>query len=53
MAWIPVVLALTDCIMGLASGMTIKFFPIFFKDRVRRPVLLWCEMSGRSRRVWS
>ncbi|GIL76375.1 hypothetical protein Vretimale_5936 [Volvox reticuliferus] len=35
MAWIPGVLALTDCTMGLASGMTIKFFPIFFKDAVR------------------
>jgi hypothetical protein len=32
---IPGLLALTDCVMGLASGMTIKFFPIFFKDEVR------------------
>ncbi|GIL45086.1 hypothetical protein Vafri_2033 [Volvox africanus] len=35
MAWIPGLLALTDCTMGLASGMTIKFFPIFFKDAVQ------------------
>lgn len=27
-------MALTDFIMALASGMTIKYFPIFFKDQV-------------------
>lgn len=27
---IPPILAVSDCIMGLASGMTVKFFPIFF-----------------------
>ena len=32
---IPAILALSDCTSGLASGMTIKFFPIFFKDQVR------------------
>lgn len=43
MAWIPGVLALTDCVMGLASGMTIKFFPIFFKDKVEiRPPACVC-----------
>eukprot|EP00198_Chlamydomonas_reinhardtii_P002218 XP_001691554.1 predicted protein [Chlamydomonas reinhardtii] len=48
MAWIPGVLALTDCIMGLASGMTIKFFPIFFKDAVLLPPvyvnLMYCAI---------
>ncbi|GFR48525.1 hypothetical protein Agub_g10420 [Astrephomene gubernaculifera] len=47
-AWIPGVLALTDCVMGLASGMTIKFFPIFFKDAVRLPPtyvnLMYCAI---------
>lgn len=32
---IPAILALTDCVMGLASGMTIKFFSIFFMQEVR------------------
>eukprot|EP00798_Chlamydomonas_sp_ICE-L_P012200 gene12201-15326_t len=31
---IPYIMAFSDCLMALASGMTIKFFPIFFKDEV-------------------
>ncbi len=48
MAWIPGVLALTDCVMGLASGMTIKFFPIFFKDKVKidKGVSTRCTTAG-------
>ena len=34
-AWcIPYFLLLTDVIFGLASGMTIKFFPLFFRNEV-------------------
>lgn len=29
-----------DVVSGLASGMTIKFFPIFFMDKVNMPILL-------------
>ncbi|GAX74844.1 hypothetical protein CEUSTIGMA_g2290.t1 [Chlamydomonas eustigma] len=46
--WIPVVLAFTDCIFGLASGMTIKFFPIFFMQEVGLPpsqvAVLYCAI---------
>ncbi len=45
-SWIPFILATSDIIIGLASGMTIKFFPIFFKDEVAlKPLyvnLLYC-----------
>jgi len=30
---IPLVLVLTDLVTAVASGMTVKFFPIFFQDR--------------------
>lgn len=30
--WIPAIAAVSDCIAGLASGMTIKFFPLFFEN---------------------
>ena len=32
--WIPLVVFSADVITGLASGMTIKFFPIFFMKKV-------------------
>jgi len=35
--WIPRVLVTSDMISGLASGMTIKFFPLFFKDETNLP----------------
>ena len=47
MAWIPGVLALTDCIMGLASGMTIRFMPIFFKQEVGPHFLQQLQQPGR------
>lgn len=34
-AWVPYVIFLSDLMFGLASGMTIKFFPIFFMEKVR------------------
>mmetsp|Transcript_40990 Transcript_40990/g.65929 ORF Transcript_40990/g.65929 Transcript_40990/m.65929 type:complete len:489 (-) Transcript_40990:5249-6715(-) len=30
--WVPRIVVTADIISGLASGMTIKFFPLFFKD---------------------
>lgn len=33
-SYIPYFLLLTDIIFGISSGMTIKFFPLFFKDEV-------------------
>lgn len=38
-AAIPPMLSVSDCISGLASGMTISYFPIFFKDEVRNACL--------------
>ena len=32
--WVPYLMFSADLISGLASGMTIKFFPIFFMDKV-------------------
>jgi hypothetical protein len=31
-AYVPYLLASSDILYGLASGMTIKFFPVFFQD---------------------
>ncbi|KAK9823877.1 hypothetical protein WJX72_006127 [[Myrmecia] bisecta] len=36
-AWIPYILASSDFVAGIASGMTIKFFPIFFLEAVQLP----------------
>ena len=33
-AWIPYILFLSGLIMSTGSGMTVKFFPLFFKDEV-------------------
>ena len=33
--WVPFLISLSDVLGGLAAGMTIKFFPIFFMDEVR------------------
>mmetsp|Transcript_5899 Transcript_5899/g.6783 ORF Transcript_5899/g.6783 Transcript_5899/m.6783 type:complete len:371 (-) Transcript_5899:77-1189(-) len=30
--WVPRLFAVSDVILGVASGMTIKFFPLFFKE---------------------
>uniref|UniRef100_A0A7S3V2F7 Major facilitator superfamily (MFS) profile domain-containing protein n=1 Tax=Aplanochytrium stocchinoi TaxID=215587 RepID=A0A7S3V2F7_9STRA len=30
--WVPRLLAFSDVVLALASGMTIKFFPLFFKE---------------------
>ena len=30
--WVPRILVATDMTAGFASGMTIKFFPLFFKE---------------------
>lgn len=35
-AWVPYMIFSADLMSGLASGMTIKFFPIFFMEKVRR-----------------
>ena len=32
--WVPLLVSLNDVTQGLAAGMTIKFFPIFFMDEV-------------------
>ena len=32
--WIPYILFLAGLIMSIGSGMTVKFFPLFFKDEV-------------------
>lgn len=48
LAWTPGVLALSDCISGLASGMTVKFFPIFFKDKVRLTSRLRLSLRWRT-----
>ena len=32
--WLPYILATSDCIAGLGSGMTIKYFPIWLYDTV-------------------
>ena len=34
---VPYILATSDILFGLASGMTIKFFPIFFLKQVALP----------------
>ena len=31
MFWVPLLIGVSDIIIGIASGMTIKFFPLFFK----------------------
>jgi len=31
---IPLIVTVTDCVYGLASGMTIKFFPLFFENEL-------------------
>lgn len=33
-SWLPYILCASDCIAGLGSGMTIKYFPIWLIDRV-------------------
>ena len=33
-SWLPYILCASDCISGLGSGMTIKYFPIWLFDRV-------------------
>jgi hypothetical protein len=33
--WVPLLVSLSDVTQGLAAGMTIKFFPIFFMDEAR------------------
>ena len=35
--WVPMFISLSDVMQGLAAGMTIKFFPIFFMDEVCTP----------------
>lgn len=46
--YIPVILTLSDVLYGLASGMTIKFFPLFFKDVVRlSPAFLHFVLAGQ------
>lgn len=32
MRFVPYIIASSDILYGLASGMTIKFFPVFFQD---------------------
>jgi len=32
--WIPYIMFLSSCVMAFGSGMTVKFFPLFFKDEV-------------------
>ena len=32
--WIPIIMSLSGFIMAMGSGMTVKFFPLFFKDEV-------------------
>jgi MFS family permease len=32
--WIPYILLMSGTIMAIGSGMTVKFFPLFFKDQV-------------------
>jgi hypothetical protein len=34
--YVPLLICLSDVTAGLAAGMTIKFFPIFFMDEVRK-----------------
>ena len=34
-SWIPYVLTASDLMASLGSGMTIKFFPLFFKETVK------------------
>merc|ERR1711957_861365 len=31
-SWVPWIVGLSDIVLGLASGMTIKFFPLFFQN---------------------
>eukprot|EP00994_Dinema_validum_P008063 NODE_706_length_1406_cov_95.630803_g521_i0.p1 GENE.NODE_706_length_1406_cov_95.630803_g521_i0~~NODE_706_length_1406_cov_95.630803_g521_i0.p1 ORF type:complete len:448 (+),score=118.81 NODE_706_length_1406_cov_95.630803_g521_i0:61-1344(+) len=33
-AWVPLVLSLSDIVVGFGAGMTIKFFPLFFQIEV-------------------
>lgn len=33
-AMVPLILAVSECVSGLASGMTVEYFPVFFKDEV-------------------
>ena len=39
--WIPLLVFSGDVVTGLASGMTIKFFPIFFMKKVRSATLFY------------
>eukprot|EP00884_Botryococcus_braunii_P015730 jgi/Botrbrau1/2840/Bobra.0125s0047.1 len=46
--YIPVIITLSDVLYGLASGMTIKFFPLFFKDVVMlSPAFLHFVLAGQ------
>jgi len=36
-SWIPGLLAISDVLYGIASGMTVKFFPLFFKNESHLP----------------
>ena len=32
--WIPIIMSISGFVMAIGSGMTVKFFPLFFKDEV-------------------
>lgn len=52
--WVPYVVFSADLISGLASGMTIKFFPIFFMEKVRRRQCMHaCASVLRRLAAWS
>ena len=36
---IPLIMIISDLLSGLASGMTIKFFPLYFARQVRKHIL--------------
>ena len=49
---IPLIMIISDLLSGLASGMTIKFFPLYFARQVRKHIYPEAQSPPHPTRPW-